>query len=1099
MALLTTLGLTPTVNVAKAIAASSGPDPKIAAQVAIADFDKALKGAVAFAGQIKDKALQAQFVQALKGADAHKRAATKAAADEQRAAAEKALADLTAAKEAAGKAIAEKYKAEAKKIQGQVEATHQRAYEAWSKLQARQKGLSDKLKALDKKDPTRAKLEAAKSAVDKKVDAANGAVEQAQADLKAIADFESKPVDLAGILVRQKSNADLVAHVEVDLHELESKLPGEMHVTTTTTTFKDGKATIATSDSQRTIGLDGVTRTNTTQTETVGRKGTERTSKEDKTNVSLDGVTSSQTTKTEQEDKKGRKSSTETASTLQVGKGGATASSTTTVTNKDGSSVSSSGSVGVERGGGELGAAVSTSATVTDKDGTATSGSLASKSGMKAGKDGYGAFSESTAGIADTKDGGRYSKGTLSFGSNITCNIGEPDGDPPLYPLTLKVEFAATLGAGVGHDKKAAPGKPKAAAKGSLDVKASAAATMVIEHHLSAKELATYVAALEGAAKSGKAAATYKELTIIAAGVSETWEVAKQMYQGGLGASVGKTAGDKTTLGDDMSAGASGKLNVKAVSVEAGYSEGKSQSTTATRNKQGGLDIETSIEESGAASLGAGFDAGAAGMAQKGERTFKTSIGYMVTIAAADDPDGKLLAAFHACRTPAAQKELIDQNAKRIKLTGMKAGKAEGESKELDLTVLGANLNLGWQQGTEEKVTTDAQGKMTESEVTGTQGAGGSFGVGTARFGDSSTSTAQSRRDGEGNVQLDLSKEKKSTSLKKLIKKLPFMGDDAAEGDDKKKTTGLISDAAGGGGDDDGIDAKDLALLRVTKADLVRIAAIAKGDVNRWTAAAATSGDSYDPWRSLGKKIAGGASDPGVVADELARFVGGDKSNRMKILDRLLRPSGDTSMAARVSFPEEAKKLQKPYTELVTNASEARIEAKAKSDGPAEADKEAQKLLEQIDKLYADLSGSDAYKNQHSVQAEMLSAINERKTAVLAARRKNAGKQSDADEVEALKSEYGRLRKDCVHYEVMEEAPLKEVLELIDGRKEIRALEFKDAVEPIRQLSDLYAIWKRDIEKASALGKKIGRPESDLDRYRPDLARFEKLKKACLH
>ena len=34
---------------------------------------------------------------------------------------------------------------------------------------------------------------------------------------------------------------------------------------------------------------------------------------------------------------------------------------------------------------------------------------------------------------------------------------------------------------------------------------------------------------------------------------------------------------------------------------------------------------------------------------------------------------------------------------------------------------------------------------------------------------------------------------------------------------------------------------------------------------------------------------------------------------------------------------------------------------------------------------------------------------------------------------------------------------------------------------------------------ATALGKKIGRPESDLDRYRPDLARFEKLKKACLH
>jgi hypothetical protein len=1099
MALLNTLGLRPTVEVAKAIAASSGPDPKIAAQAALADFDKALKGAVAFAGQIKDKALQAQFVQALKGADATKRAAAKAAADEQRKAAEKALADLTAAKEAADQAIAGTYKAEAKKLQGQLQGTHERAYAAWTQAQARQKALAEKLKALDKKDPSRAKLEAAKSALDKKVEQAHDAVTQAQKDLKTIGDFESKPVDLAAILVSQKSNADLVTHVEVDLHEQESKFPGEKWVTTTTTTFKDGKATVETSDSKRTIGLDGVTTTESSQTETIGKKGSEKTSSEQTTNVSLDGVTSTRTTKEEKTDKKGRTSSTESSNTLQVGKGGVTASSTDTVTDKDGSSVSTSGSVGAIRGDGKAGAAASVSGTVTDKDGTATGGSLASKTGMKAGKDGYGAFSETAAGLSDTKESGRYSKGTLSFGGNVSCNIGDPEGEPPVYPLTLKVEFAATLGAGVGHDKKAAPGKPKAAAKGSVDVKASAAATMVIERRLTAKELPGYVAALEGAAEGGKAAATWQELTIIAAGISKSWEVAKQMYLGGAGlaASVGKAEGDKTTLGSDTTAGVSGKLNVKAISVEAGYSEGSSQSTTATRNKEGGLDVETNLEESEAGSAGGGFDAGAAGMAKKGQYTLKTSIGYLVTIAAADDPDGKLLAAFHACKTPAAQKQFIEQNAKRIKLTGMKTGKAETESTELDLTVLGANLNLGWQQGTEEKRTTDAQGNMTESEVSGTQGMGGSFGVGDARIGDSSTSTATSKRDGQGNVKLDLKKEKTSTSLKKLAKKLPFMGDEP-EGDDKK-TTGLLSDVAGGGPADDGIDDKDLALLQVSKADLVKIAAIAKGDVNRWTAAAATSIKSYDAWRELGRKIAGGASQPGVVADELARFVGGDKSDRMKILDRLLRPSGDTSMGARIAFPDAAKKLQKPYTELVTTPCEARIEAKAKSDGPAEADKEAQKLLEQIDKLYAELSGSNAYEHQRSVQAEMLSAVNERKTALLAMRRKVAGKQSEADELEALKSEYGRLRKDCVQYAVMEEAPLKKVVKLIDGRKEIRALQFPDAVAPIRQLSDLYAIWKRDIEKASALAKTIGRPESDLDRYRPDLARFAKLKKACLH
>lgn len=1095
MALLSSLGLKPTADVVKAIAASSGPDPKVAAQAAIADFDKALKGAVAYAAQIKDKALRTEFAQALQGVEAAKRAAAKASADEQRQAAEKALADLAAARQA----VAEKYKAEVKKLQGQLQGTHDRAYAAWSKAQERQKALTAKLATLDKKDPSRAKLEKAKSALDKKVEEAHDAVAQAQKDLQTIGDFESKPVDLAAILASQKSRAQLVEHVEVDLHAHESMFPGEKWITTTTTSFKDGKATVETTDSKRTIGLDGITTTESSQTETIGSKGSAKTSTEQTTNVSLDGVTSTRTTKDEKTNKKGRTSSTERSDTLQVGKDGVTSSTTTTETNKDGSSVSTGSSVGAVRGDGKAGAAASVSGAVTDKDGTATGGSLASKTGMKAGKDGYGAFSETTAGLSDTKESGRYSKGTLTFGGNVSCNIGDPEGEPPVYPLTLKVEFAATLGAGVGHDKKAAPGKPKPAAKGSVDFKGSAAATMVIERRLSSKELPSYVAALEGAATSGKAGATWQELTIIAAGVSETWEVAKQMYLGGgsLASSVGKAEGDKTTLGTDTSAGVSAKVNVKAVSLEGGYSEGRSQSTTATRNKQGGLDVETNLEESEAGSGGGGFDAGAAGMSKKGQYTLKTSIGYLVTIDAADDPDGKLLAAFHACKTAAEQKAFIEKNAKRIKLTGMKTGKAETEATELDFTVLGANLNLGWQQGTDEKRTTDAAGNMTESEVTGTQGMGGSFGVGDARIGDSSTSTATSRRDGQGNVKLDLKKEKTSTSLKKLAKKLPFMGDEP-EPENKKKTTGLLSDVAGGG-EDDGIDDKDLALLQVSKADLVKIAAIAKGDVHRWTNAAATSIKSYDTWRELGRKIAGGASEPGVVADQLARFVGGDKSDRMKILDRLLRPSGDTSLGARIAFPDAAKKLQKPYTDLVTTPCEARIEAKAKSDGPAEADKEAASLLQQIDKLYADLSGSGAYENQRSVQAEMLAAINERKTAVLAMRRKVAGKNSEADELEAMKSEYGRLRKDCVHYAVMEEAPLKEVIELIDGRKEIRALEFADAVAPIRQLSDLYAIWKRDIEKASALGQKIGRPESDLDRYRPDLARFEKLKKACRH
>ena len=89
---------------------------------------------------------------------------------------------------------------------------------------------------------------------------------------------------------------------------------------------------------------------------------------------------------------------------------------------------------------------------------------------------------------------------------------------------------------------------------------------------------------------------------------------------------------------------------------------------------------------------------------------------------------------------------------------------------------------------------------MTESEVTGTQGMGGSFGVGAARIGDSSTSTAKSKRDGKGNVQLDLTQRDDVDQPEEAGQEVAVHGRRRARGRDKKKPTGLLSDAAGGGG-----------------------------------------------------------------------------------------------------------------------------------------------------------------------------------------------------------------------------------------------------------------------------------------------------------
>ena len=107
-------------------------------------------------------------------------------------------------------------------------------------------------------------------------------------------------------------------------------------------------------------------------------------------------------------------------------------------------------------------------------------------------------------------------------------------------------------------------------------------------------------------------------------------------------------------------------------------------------------------------------------------------------------------------------------------------------------------------------------------------------------------------------------------------------------------------------------------------------------------------------------------------------------------------PSGDTSAsAARVSFPEGAQKLQKPVHRQAGASLPAKRGSRpmaTRATGSAEGRQARRRSSStRSDKsLLPTLSGSKAYEKQRSVQAEMLSAINERKTVVLAARGRNA-------------------------------------------------------------------------------------------------------------
>ena len=222
-------------------------------------------------------------------------------------------------------------------------------------------------------------------------------------------------------------------------------------------------------------------------------------------------------------------------------------------------------------------------------------------------------------------------------------------------------------------------------------------------------------------------------------------------------------------------------------------------------------------------------------MTRKGEQVLKTSIGYMVTIDAAADPDGKLLAGFHACKSSAALEQFIAANKGRIRVTGKKDKKAAERADHVGFSVLALDMDLKYKHGTEQNITTDDKGNVVDSEIIGTNEVGGSVGAGkTMRFGDSRTDKATSRHDDKGKLGLDLKREKSSTSVIKTLKNLVGMGDDEEEAEDTKRKKGLIASAAGGEEKDNQVH--HVAGVRLVKADIEKIVEIAQGDVDRWTA-----------------------------------------------------------------------------------------------------------------------------------------------------------------------------------------------------------------------------------------------------------------------
>ena len=89
-----------------------------------------------------------------------------------------------------------------------------------------------------------------------------------------------------------------------------------------------------------------------------------------------------------------------------------------------------------------------------------------------------GGFGEAKGGVTRKGKSGWKGGASLGLSANASCTIGDPAGDPPRYPVTVKVMVGAALTASGGHEKKGG------ASKGSAELSASKAFVYEQTHNL---------------------------------------------------------------------------------------------------------------------------------------------------------------------------------------------------------------------------------------------------------------------------------------------------------------------------------------------------------------------------------------------------------------------------------------------------------------------------------------------------------------------------------------------------------------------------------------------------------------------------------------
>ncbi len=473
---------------------------------------------------------------------------------------------------------------------------------------------------------------------------------------------------------------------------------------------------------------------------------------------------------------------------------------------------------------------------------------------------------------------------------------------------------------------------------------------------------------------------------------------------------------------------------------------------------------------------------GLAGLEIGSSHTVKTSFGYSITVDPKDDPDGRIVEALAACRTAMQYEVFIATHCLKVTVTGRTAGKGSADATSIGVSVGPVKAGIGTHQGVEEETRTDGKGKLVKKKVVGKAGAGGNIGS----ISDSVDEEGVAEIDGQGNATLTLTRTSNDSNSGEAFKRkaarlagagLPGKG-------------GAL--AALAGGDDEGTATSDVSGIRLGNKDLRRIGGIACRSMGAWMGAIRRTDEKTD-WKAAGQAIARGKGTPAVVAEQLARFIGGDRVERLATVELFLRGGHDKTIGSAYEFPHALRSLQADYDKVTAESLPAQLDKLASTDA-AKAVEECKRLAAIADVLDQKIRASNDFANK-AAKMEMLQRIVRRRKDLAEGIKGYAGDNHPENDPKLLEQSRERLTTQCGTF-FREQARLHgELTDLMDGETYFLARDKGKARAIVRRLDDLHQRWWVDYRELKSTAGKMGMPNYDVPMFRPDeslLQHFEK-------